>query len=424
MAAGAVLDIPDECRPYCPRGAALELLYAREHELLMVGAAGTGKSRAALEKAHLVAQKYAGCRILTCRKTRESMSQSTLVTWEAKVVQVGFFGDSNVARSHRQSYQYPNGSEVVVGGLDKPSKILSTEFDLIIVDEATEIDEESWETLLSRLRNHVVPYQQAIACCNPDAASHWLNQRALKGGMRRLTSVHKDNPSVTRDYLDMLDRLTGVRRLRLRDGVWAQAEGVVYEEYDPAVHVKKLDAEKSFFSNGFFASVDWGFTHAGVLQVWGMDHDGRMYLVYEVYRSGQTIDWWVEQAKRAGAAFGFNLFVCDSARPDHIDQMKKHGLNAIEAYKSVEVGIQAVKHRLAIAGDGKTRLYLLDDCLSGRDEKLVEAKRPWRTAHEFDAYVWDAAKDKPVKENDDGMDALRYAVAYADKLGGGHLIVK
>ena len=41
----------------------------------------------------------------------------------------------------RQAYHYPNGSEVVVGGLDKPSKVMSTEYDLVYVQEAIELFE-------------------------------------------------------------------------------------------------------------------------------------------------------------------------------------------------------------------------------------------------------------------------------------------
>jgi PBSX family phage terminase large subunit len=424
MATVKIARYTEASKPYQPRGAALELFYCKDKEILLVGAAGTGKSRAALEKVHLVLQKYNGSRALIVRKTRKSMTQSTLVTLEEKCIQEGFFTDS-IQRSHRQSYVYPNKSELVVGGLDDPANILSTEYDVILIDEATQITEADYEILISRLRNHKMPYQQIICACNPDSPQHWLNQRALKGMMTRLTSLHKDNPAVTQDYLDMLDRLTGVRKLRLRDGVWAGAEGRVFDDFDPSIHIVNMNVPKSFFNGGFFASMDFGFVHATVLQVWGLDEDRRMYLVHEVYRTGKTIDWWIEEARKACSMFDFNLFVCDSARPDHIDLMKKKGLNAILAYKSIDIGLQAVAERLRIQPDGKPRLMLFDDCLHGKDDKLIEQKKPWSTAQEFDCYVWaDGNKEQPAKENDDGMDAMRYAVCYADKLGSGIAIAK
>jgi phage terminase large subunit len=326
---------------------------------------------------------------------------------------------------------YRNGSELVIGGLDDPTKVMSSEYDVIFIDEATEITETDWESCMSRLRNNRIPYQQIIAAVNPGAPTHWLNQRANKGQMRRLVTRHEHNPAYFdqksgvwteqgQNYLRILDRLTGVRRMRLLDGIWAQAEGVIYDEFDATVHVLKEDLPWSSFRK-FVGSIDWGFTHAGVIQVWGIDHDGRMILVHEVFMTERTIDWWLEQAKQLRQQYRVEVFVCDSARPDYIMQMKKSGVPAVEAYKAVDIGIQAVKQRLIAAGDGRPRLLLMHDALKERDEKLVEAKRPWATAQEFDSYVWKKtadgrAKEEPVKENDDGLDAMRYAVAYIDNL--------
>ncbi|GAG05846.1 unnamed protein product, partial [marine sediment metagenome] len=75
-----------EHRPYEPHGAAKDLFYFQGREVLIEGPAGTGKSRAIWEKLYAVAYKYPGCRILVVRKTRESMTESVLVTWEDKVL--------------------------------------------------------------------------------------------------------------------------------------------------------------------------------------------------------------------------------------------------------------------------------------------------------------------------------------------------
>jgi len=46
------------------------------------------------------------------------------------------------------------------------------------------------------------------------------------------------------------------------------------------------------------------------------------------------------------------------------------------------------------------------------DQELVAARLPHAVEHEFPAYVWKSgsAKEEPVKENDHGMDMVRYAV--------------
>ena len=180
-------------KAYCPHGGADMLWRCRSPEILYDGPAGTGKTRAVLEKANLAAMKYEGARILICRKTRASMTQSVLVTFEDKVCP-RWPWVTNVQRSHRQSYRYPNGSEIVIAGLDKPGTALSTEYDMILVHQAEEVTQDDWEVLTSRNRNYVMPYQQTIAECNPGPPKHWLKRRADDKKMRRIFSRHTDNP--------------------------------------------------------------------------------------------------------------------------------------------------------------------------------------------------------------------------------------
>ena len=73
---------------YEPRGACEELFYCCEPAVLLEGPAGTGKSRAVLEKVKYLCQSYRDLRILLVRKTRESMSETVLATWENHVISV------------------------------------------------------------------------------------------------------------------------------------------------------------------------------------------------------------------------------------------------------------------------------------------------------------------------------------------------
>lgn len=108
---------------------------------------------------------------------------------------------------------------------------------MIYVQEATKLFEEDWEALTTRLRNGVMSYQQLIAECNPSAPTHWLKRRSDRGDVLMLESRHEDNPACTPAYLATLDKLTGVRKLRLRYGKWAAAEGLVYEDWNRDIHL-------------------------------------------------------------------------------------------------------------------------------------------------------------------------------------------
>jgi phage terminase large subunit len=179
------------------------------------------------------------------RKVRSSITQSAMVTFETKVLP-----QPSAVRWHEtdQEYRYPNGARVIVGGMDNPEKIGSTEFDLIYVQEATELEAEDWGMLLRGLRNNVLGYQQLMADCNPTYPQHWLKLRCDEGQVLLLESDHRDNPMLWdclnqgwtefgAGYIKTLDSLSGYQYQRLRLGLWVSAEGMYFEEWDPKVHV-------------------------------------------------------------------------------------------------------------------------------------------------------------------------------------------
>lgn len=416
-------------RAYRPVGAALALFYAKDGELLVEGPAGTGKSRAALEKLHLCASKYPGMRGLIARKTRASLTDTTLVTFENAVLPAGSPIARGPQREHRHSYRYANGSEIVVGGLDKPSKIMSSEYDLMVVDEGTELTEDDLESLTTRLRNGVMPYQQVIVCVNPGPPTHWLNQRANRGTMRRFLSRHQDNPRMFRrgawteygrTYLSKLARLTGVRRKRLHDGIWAAAEGLVYDDWDAAAHLTDRFEIPATWRR--IRVIDFGYTNPFVCQWWAIDGDGRLYRYRELYWTQRLVRDHAAKIIALSAGEHYEATIADHDAEDRAT-LHDAGIFTLPAYKAVSVGIQAVQARLTPAGDGRPRLFLLRDSLVERDPSLGEAAKPCCTEEEIDGYVWEKAangkpnKESPLKQDDHGMDAMRYGVAYLDQPG-------
>lgn len=425
---------------YEPRGAARELLECRAAEVLIAGPAGTGKSLAMLFKLHLSALAVPGLRALLVRQTHASLTGTTLVTFEravaAEAMATGLVRWYGGSARQPAAYRYANGSEILVGGLDRPEKFLSSEFDRIAVDEATEISETAFETLVSRLRGVAPTYKQIVCACNPAQPTHWLKQRADRGGMVMLYSRHRDNPAFTYadgsltetgvEYMAKLDALTGVRRLRLRDGIWAAAEGVIYEEFAPDVHVVDPFPIPAEWPRWW--SIDFGFVNPFVCQWWAQDGDGRLYLYREIYRTRRLVEdharhilgivapggVWVEPRPRA--------VICDHDAEDRATLARHLGMSGMSttaARKQVVPGVQAVQSRLKVQADGRPRLMVVRGALVERDAELVDAGRPTCTEEEFPGYVWavrpgGVVKEEPLKENDHGMDALRYMVAQAD----------
>lgn len=399
---------------YRPFGAAEALMYDRAPEVLLSGPAGTGKSRALLEKVYFCMLHWPRARALIVRKTRASLTHTGVVTFEQKVLPPG-----STLKRHTltDSYTLPNGSVIALGGMDNYLRIMSTEYDLIAVLESTELEENDWEALSTRLRNNVMPFQQLIGDCNPGPPTHWLKKRADRQALTMLESRHEDNPTVTPEYLAKLDALTGVRKQRLRYGIWAAAEGLVYEAFDPNVHV--VDRFEIPDDWRRFRAIDFGFTNPFSCQWWALDPDDRLYLYREIYWTQRLVEDHAQDILRHSEGERFEATVADHDAEDRAT-LERHGISTMAAYKAVQEGIQAVQERLRPDGTGKPRLFILRDSLVERDRKL-DAK-PASVLEELPAYIWAKAvrgeiKEVPVKKDDHGADCLRYAVMYADGHG-------
>jgi phage terminase large subunit len=328
-----------------------------------------------------------------------------------------------VQREYRKVYRYPNGSEITVGGMDRPGRILSAEYDIIYAAEAVQLDLEDWETLVMRNRSTVVPFQQVIGDTNPDRPDHWIKQRADEGLVTLLNTYHEDNPKYWdggdwtwdgRNYvIGKLDRLTGVRRARYRDGKWVIAEGAIYDDWRADLHV--IDRFEIPAGWRRFRAVDFGYTNAFVCQWWAVDTDGRLYLYREIYYTRRLVEDHAAQINALSVGEKIEATVTDHDAEDRAT-LERYGIRTTAADKNVSAGLQAVQSRLRVQGDGRARLYIFRDALVSRDPELAEAKLPTSTIDEIPGYVWNdrKTKEEPVKENDHGVDAMRYAVMYLD----------
>lgn len=423
---------------YHHRGAVTDLFRDRSPEILLSGPAGTGKSRGCLEKLYVAACKYPGMRGLMVRKTAVSLTTTALVTWSKQVAvdsikakHVVYYGGSS---QEPAGYRFNNGSFIGVGGMDKPTKIMSSEYDMVYVQEAIELTEEDWESITTRLRNDVMPYQQIIADTNPSTPTHWLRQRVNRGATRLLDSKWADNPVIYpqpgvlsepgREYLSKLANLTGVRKARLHGGLWVAAEGIIYEDWDESIHIvdRKDVMAKGWSEWPRYWSIDFGYTNPFVCQRWAIDPDGRAILYGETYQTKTLVEDHAAELKRILEHEPRpRVVVCDHDAEDRATFERHTGLSTTAANKTVSEGLQAVAGRLRPAGDGQPRLMFMRDAVKRRDQSLLDARKPASTVEEIPGYVWEQprrddqqSKDQPHKQDDHGCDAMRYLVAELD----------
>ena len=209
-----------------------------------------------------------------------------------------------------------------------------------------------------------------------------------------------DNTFLPKDYVDSIEKATPTGMFYDRDimGLWVAAEGIVYRDFDYKVHlVDNIATDETVIK--YIGGVDFGYEHFGSIVVIALTNKGNYYLVEEIAEQHRYIEWWKEKALELQRKYFGIKFYCDTARPEYIDYLlKSDGENgrveALKADKSVLEGIQNVGSLL-------------------KQHKLFFIRNKFKKGlQEMYLYTWsDKVDDEKVKkENDDVLDALRYAV--------------
>lgn len=398
-----------------------DLEVEHEHNYIANGIV-SHNSRCAGEKIHGFCQKFPGAMAMMLRKTRESTTNSIVLFMQTEVIGK----DPQVThRITKRRFEYANGSILAYGGManeDQREQIrsigLKGGLDYVWMEEANQFTEDDFNEVLARMRGNATDWRQIVLTCNPDSPAHWIYQRLILSGKAKVyTSGAEDNPHNPADYVKTLDTLTGVLRERLKEGRWVQAMGAVYDNFNPVVHI--IDKLPDIEFKRVFSSIDWGYSNPGVILTFVVDNDNRIYLVNEIYRTKQIIDWWVTEAKQIVNRYpNHEVFVCDPSEPASIEKFNREGLNANGGNNNVSLGIQEVVNRLMIAGDGKPRLYFLRNALKETDTELVNKKQPISILDEITIYAWKkdrsgiVTKEEPENKNNHALDGLRYGVMY------------
>lgn len=202
-----------------------------------------------------------------------------------------------------------------------------------------------------------------------------------------------DNTFLSDRYRENIKESTPSGMFYDRDikGLWVSSEGVVYQDFDASKHY--IQSTELPNLSTFYCGVDWGYEHWGSIVVIGETNDGTSYLIEEHASQYEEIDYWVDVAKGIQERYGSRVpFYCDSARPEHVARFSKERINAINAAKARLSGVESVARKFK-----KNKLYVCQDKVNKFRDEVYQ-------------YVWDKRKGEPIKEFDDVLDALRYAV--------------
>jgi len=445
-------------------------------EAILEGVTKGGKSRLIAEWAKHVQAEYPDSKGLVLRKTKVSLTDAWQDIYENQVLgsdhpalQVGGTGENRRRYKHKSL-----GGEIVLGGMDHPTRLFSTNYDWIYVNEAQELSLEEWESLIRAKfgRESSFPCKILFGDCNPEGEFHWINQRCeqMQGGkprMKRLVSRFYDNPMLydyeKKDWTDkgrqfLIDArrtFTAHRLQRLFYGKWVAAEGLVWDVWN--AEEQHIAAELVMTDDGYVLFVkDWrddegnphavrlvnfvgvqdcGYAAPGVAQVWGFDEADRAYMVAEVYQTKRDNNWWVEEVWMEFAAeFPLEAIITDHdpAFRDGLNlELRRQGLDGLPMARYADktprgskgqkekAGIGEVRLKMAPRVDGTRGMYIVRDILRhGKDPDLLDKSLPTCTAEEIPGYCYPSNEggkpviEEPIKKDDHGCDCIRYMASW------------
>lgn len=242
--------------------------------------------------------------------------------------------------------------------------------------------------------------------CNPDGPYHWFKLNWLdKAREKNLLVLHftmDDNLSLSERIKERYRNMyTGVFFKRYILGLWAMAEGIIYDMFSEERHVKSvLEYVRLLIDGGRYVSIDYGTQNATVFLLWNKGRDGKWYCIREYYYSGRDKGVQKTDAEYTDDLIKFldgtpiKAVIVDPSAASFIAELNKRGFTVIQADNAVEDGIRLVATLL-------------------NTEKIAFSQSCRNTIMEFASYIWDPkaaerGEDKPIKQHDHAMDAVRY----------------
>ncbi len=301
-----------------------------------------------------------------------------------------------------------NGSTIFFRSADNPENLRGPSLSWFWGDEAALYNRGVWPIMIGRLREFG-QFGYAWLTTTPKGRN-WLYQEFVQKQRPEYfiyKAATRRNPFLDREYYQFLkESYTGDFARQELDGDFVAFEGLIYPFFDRDTHISTSKRPTQFVM--VVAGVDWGMVNPGVIVVYGVDSDGRMWGLHEEYVRRRRVEEWAKVAHQLEQQYHIEFFFCDPAEPDNIAEFNKLDIHAVPAENEVWLGIQSVHNRLVVQPDGLPRIILPPDFVN--------------TATEFEQYQWmehkDGLHDKPKKVNDHAMDATRYASVGVDTMFG------
>lgn len=323
--------------------------------------------------------------------THGLMNKATLVTFKKY-----FPANLGVHKRADQIIQLHNGGIIYLCSADTPDRIEGFEASGgCWADEAGQYTLEVYYKIQQRLTSATGTGKLFISTTPYGSDNNWLNKEVLlkldeTPYIKLFRWSTKDNRFISPLVYERA-KATMNEKLFLRDfeGLYQKLEGLIYTEFDRKSMYEQVDPEDINLPEDAptYAGIDFGAGTSAVIVVKEDINTHIFYVVDLLY--GPNIS---SQEKAAFLSkYKIKQVLGDPAAGDAIVEMKKvYKIPIIQADNSVDVGIERIT---TLIKRGKLKIFnTVKDFL----------------CTEFENYHYKPGTDKPVKELDHALDALRY----------------
>ena len=350
------------------------LIDAKQRVSHHIGGTRSGKTYAILQ--YLIVKAIETTQNITIvRKSIPSLKRTVLKDFIDILKGLELWHESDFNITDR-IWQY-NESTIQFISTDDAEKLRGVKSSILFIDEASEIDEESYFQLSIRTE------KQIILAYNPTISPfHWLR---LMEDCDRFLTTYKDNPYLSKEIIG------GIEELKVKNPKYWKIYGKgEYAPNEKAVFTFEV-GEKPEGSDFICYGLDFGFSIDPTALVGVWKAGDTLFLQELMYERGLVTSDIVDRLKRL--SFNREEIWCDSAEGRLIEEIYRSGLNAKPVKKgpdSITFGISVMKNFNII--------------VDSKSQNLINEMYSYQYATDKHGYT----TDRPEGGLDHLIDAARY----------------
>lgn len=262
---------------------------------------------------------------------------------------------------------------------------------LVVMDEARLMAKPVFDTALQRLAFY---NGQLLILSTPYGSNHWLKTDVYDAWLNGDDNVFVVNPKSSDNPFYPLSEIERAKNMLPKwkyemffEARFTKPAGLIFEE---VTYIPRFQLPPNCI---YFRGLDFGFNNPNAVVQLALDpnKNDTVYVIGEWKKAQTNIDDLEVVLKN-----GHGAIYADPAGKDALETLRRRGLPMNEAKKDVLAGISMLDAMFR-----SKKLLIFDDLYQLQDE--------------LSSYVWQVDKnerltDKPTKENDHLIDALRYAI--------------